>query len=194
MNKEKPILFSAPMVQAILDGQKTQTRRIVKPQFSVFHGMRPDNSIDTNRIFRGADQSIHCPYPVGTLLWVRETWGSPDADHVKCAEGRKPQQGDRIVYRANPADEYQWGKGKPSQGSFHWRPSIFMPRWASRITLKVTGVRVERLQSISEVDAVAEGMPIDDPIHDYSILWNSINGKGAWENNPWVWVYTFQKI
>lgn len=202
--KERPILFSAPMVRAILDGAKTQTRRVVKLGAPP-RGCRPwrlqgnDNirfpvfvaDADAPGDF-GAAGSIKCPYGVpGDRLWVRETWYGDTLDGV--------------VYRAD-IDQLDEGQ---------WRPSIFMPRWASRITLEITDVRVQRLQDISEEDARAEGCTGRDPepadeggtiyawkgrsaapdarAH-FAALWDSINGDGAWAANPWVWALTFKKV
>lgn len=187
--KERPILFSATMIRAILDGSKTQTRRIVKPEIRVVHAIYPDASISTNRIFEKGDGRIHCPYgQPGDRLWVRECFGYSDSED------------ETLTYRAdNPS--------RPHETPARWRPSIHMPRWASRITLEVTGVRVERLQEISEADAKAEGVPceiifgtdrgIDGkafPIREYRDLWESINGLGSWEANPFVWVVEFKRI
>jgi hypothetical protein len=205
---DRPILFKGEMVRAINEGRKTQTRRVVHhPPFEA-----TDKGID----IEWAVGNLKCPYGVpGDRLWVRETWGCPSADHPCVADGRKPRPGDRLVYRANPADDYQWGAGLPSQGSFCWRPSIFMPRWASRILLEITDVRVQRVQEISEEDAIAEGvagpfdvgykayrLPGDSKpryscaVAAYAVLWDSINApRGySWESNPWVWAITFRRI
>ena len=219
MAKERPILFSGSMVRAILDGRKTQTRRVLKDRFwDIQSG--PENCMNGFRRIDGGcavfeiqdtvdsthEYKIRCPYGVpGDTLWVRECWGTPDADHPQCVDGRKPQQGDHMVYRANPADDYQWGSGLPSQGGFVWRPSIHMPRWASRITLEVTDVRIERVQEISVDDAIAEGVWLDPPdAHGFRSevqgafreLWDSINAKRGfgWEANPWVWALAFKRI
>lgn len=178
--KERPILFSGEMVRAILEGRKTQTRRIVK--------IKPYDSTDD----LGAHLAVNmdaCPYGrPGDRLWVRETWG-------------KVAHPLRVVFRANLADDYQWGKGKPSQGGFRWRPSIHMPRWASRINLEVKSIRAEKLNDISESDAIAEGINTDpivgnthNPIKSYKTLWENINGIGSWYKNPWVWVVEFKKV
>jgi hypothetical protein len=156
MSKERGILFSAPMVRAILEGRKTQTRRVVKNQ------VRRDG--------------YTCPYgKPGDVLWVRETW---------C--------GDRfngVGYRATDAQ------------SGPWKPSIFMPRWASRITLEITDVQVERVHDINECDIVAEGIPFptdryvsyEELLAAFRDLWDSINGKTyPWASNPWVWALTFK--
>jgi hypothetical protein len=195
---EKPILFSGEMVRAILDGRKTQTRRVVKPQ-------PPDG-------WGGKSSKIalatHCPYgQPGMTLWVRETWASHfHMDDTKPSEFSIGAQMLPVWYRATDDNSTWRERGK-------WRPSIFMPRWATRITLQVTGVRVERVQDISEADAVAEGIErkgeiwkcceyagahcygTNDPTVSFSKLWDSINGARpgcAWSDNPWVWVVEFE--
>ncbi len=154
--KERAIPFTAEEVRATLDGRKTMFRRPIRPQPFVasangsgleWIGPRGARvSVDREgREAAFAEQVLrYCPYGVpGDRLWVRETWGSKQADHPLCKDGRKPQEGDDLVFRANPADDYQWGSGLPSQGSFVWRPSIHMPRWASRINLTVKARRVD---------------------------------------------------
>jgi len=189
--KERPILFSPPMVQAILAGRKTQTRRIIKPQPK---GWNPSGLVtDGNDTYKTGmcywclhgDQDYSeerkSPYGVsGDRLWVRETW----AEHP---EGR-------ILYRAT--DLYE----EP----LRWRPSIFMPHSASRITLAITGVRIERLQEISEKDARKEGVTLlisparlqTEPYrNEFRMVWDEINGKTwPWGSNPWVWVIEFKII
>lgn len=184
--KERPILFSAPMVRAILDGRKTQTRRIWK-HYQPMANLDPDT-------FKRA-----CPYGVPRdHLWVRETFS-------KEADGR-------LVYRSDKSAIYSTS-GKIRGSLFYlpsdyepirWRPSIFMPRWASRITLEIVSVRVERLRDISERDAKAEGVcetcncldaVIITSTDHYRRLWDSINGKThPWSSNPWVWVIEFRRI
>ena len=137
--KERPILCSAPDVMAILDGRKTQTRRIMKPQPNRTwpDEVTPHWSVGGNRTLPGASNPLRCPYGVpGDRLWVREAWRLPDG----APKGW-------VDYRADD-----------TRDGFKWKPSIHMPRWASRITLEVTDVRVERLQDISEADAMAEGV------------------------------------
>lgn len=195
--KERPILFNGEMVRAILAGKKTQTRRIIKPQPNVIHAIHPDASITTNLIFRRGDQRIHCPFgTVGDRLWVREAfaWIFP---HEFSSERR-------AIYRAN----YRLAKGE-NGNSLRWYPSIHMPRCASRITLEIVSVRVERLQDISEADARAEGMPPSHPSVDsvsrsfgypdfsrsvFAQTWNFCYGDGAWEENPFVWVVEFKRV
>jgi len=187
--KERPILFNGEMVRAILDGRKTQTRRLVKPQPRVVHSIHSDASITTNRIFRKGDQRIHSPFgTIGDRLWVRETFS--------CME-RKPVAGCEVAYRAD-GESLVW---EP------WTPSIHMPRWASRINLEITGVRVERVQEISDDDAESEGVDLrrlcgcvegcatcDDrsPSEVFRDLWQSIYAN--WDANPWVWVYEFRRM
>lgn len=193
--KERPILFNGPMVRALLDGSKTQTRRVVKPQPD---WVNPDasvgNALTVAKIGKRVGMANRiCSYgQPGSRLWVRETWAAPHAyDHLP---PRMIPQDARIHYAATE-----------DRGGLLWRPSIHMPRWASRITLEVTGVRVERLQEISEADAMAEGVAETakhlqglsaclEHCYAYQDLWESINGPGSWDENPWVWVVEFKNI
>ena len=174
--KTRPILFSAPMVRALLEGRKTQTRRIVK------FGTLPDGNTN-NKAPIGL-----CPYgKVGDFLWVRETWAlaSRATDlakvYYKAHENASHTEFHEFV------DDAKVGKYQPTWPRF--KPSIHMPRWASRITLEITGVRVERLQDCSEADALAEGAKPDMP---YGTIWKAINGQESWDANPWVWVIEFK--
>jgi hypothetical protein len=184
--KERPILFSAPMVRAILEGRKTQTRRVAK-QTANGHLKQ----LGGHRRWHPADPEARLASPYGQpgdRLWVREAWAYYGGD-----EYLYQQQNECVWYRAHDI-------GDPVPG-VRWRPSIHMPRWASRITLEVTGVRVERLQDISEADAVAEGIeapppadPVDMPVWRYRQLWGAINGPKSWQANPWVWVVEFKRV
>jgi len=206
--KERGILFSAPMVRALLAGTKTQTRRALKRQpwascsieegnegespfvYSALHGAGPGHEVEESRT------PCRCPYGMpGDRLWVRETWAQPTtldpgptfyrADYPACAAG---------FSNLPPPDEITW------------KPSIHMFRKDSRILLEIVSVRVERLRDISEADAAAEGWPrrpevSDDPqVHAdaardwYMDLWEQINGVGSWGANPWVWVVEFRRI
>ena len=236
--KERPILFSAPMVRALLAGTKTQTRRVVK------HNIKgPNHPLDTFDWFdaKGRWVAAHgrgfefgqtnaaklCRYgQPGDRLWVRETWAAHWMYNDLPANMARSQRED-----LRPTDN-RWFLAGPSQigrdGSGmrgKWRPSIHMPRWASRITLEITGVRVERLQDISEADALAEGIstvrtcewdrehfgswqakfvaavlagekPPCGPLPSvaYRALWESLNGPGSWDANPWVWVLEFKRV
>lgn len=191
--KERPILFSGPMVRAILEGKKTQTRRVVRPQPEIIPGAPALQAwlevVD--------DGTIPCPYGVpGDRLWVRETWGRTDYEY----DG--PFQ-NCTIYRADGES------GLSDVTANRWRPSIHMPRWASRLTLEVVDVRVERVQSISNTDAEAEGVaawakaycsqrPRDElqPWAYFQLLWDSINkSRGyGWDANPWVWVVEFRRV
>lgn len=189
--KERPILFSAPMVLAILAGRKTQTRRAVKFNATgrLSHGGKNWHPSDINSV-------LACPYgqPVDQL-WVREAFmreahpsdfgiTEKDIPHTwaqACAAAGS------IYYRADPYSELL-ADGRP------WKPSIHMRREYSRIQLEITAVRVERLQDISDQDAIAEGMPVDDAVYDYSKLWDQINGAGSWSANPLVWVVEFRVL
>ena len=192
---EHPILFNGDMVRAILDGRKTQTRRVIKPQpLWIYNENIPIKTPDANPM--GA---IKCPYgSPGDRLWVRETW-APHADD-ESEKAKRPL----IFYRADGDD----GRGNPHIN--RWRPSIHMPRWASRILLAVKNVRVERVQDISEEDADAEGFGGDIPSNVFptifygdcghlsipecfGVLWDSINAKRGygWDKNPWCWCVEF---
>ena len=180
--RERPILFSGPLVRAILAGRKTQTRRIVKTGPGItavddLDGERWPGYMDECREWK----RLPCPYGVpGDRLWVRETFDAPPGSTNRA----------EVVYRADyERDEHQ----------HTWWPSIYMPRWASRITLEITGVRVERVQEISEADAFDEGVSLSAPDEQtyrwqFAVLWNAINGKDSWESNPWVWVIEFRRV
>lgn len=199
--KERPILFSAPMVRAILEGRKTVTRRPVK-------GLKTDNPVTT-----AADDSpmtccwdyggpvIRCPYgEPGNRLWVRETWY---CDHFEVQKGPylqpadmhdldQSREGGELVYAADGLAPYE--QEQPT-----WKPSIHMPRWACRILLEITDVRVERLQDISREQCIAEGpdFPVADHLArawhvQFERLWNSTGGD--WDANPWVWVVEFKRV
>jgi len=210
--KERPILFSAPMVRAILAGTKTQTRRALRVQpppatFQVstwhhpnprphFYAWEQPSGLESVQIAAG--WCYPCPYgQTGDRLWVRETWGYDWYDDGQSKAWKRP------VYRADigaqPLDN-----GEPTP----WKPSIHMPRCVSRITLAITGVRVERLRDINEEDAQAEGAERVDPVwpipHSretcrashragFRQLWQSINGADSWDANPWVWVVEFEQ-
>jgi hypothetical protein len=234
MNKEKPILFSTPMVRAILEGRKTMTRRVIKLKYSNTHfEMRTDkygtrlvekqNEEPGITIRRNADgtttrtllavMDVNPKYKPGDMLWVRETWGDYAHDDPESHAAF-------FMYRADypqGAKTYEW----PEPDEFgdkiicdlpRWHPSMFMPREAARIFLRVTDVRPERLQDINNEDCYAEGamekglcppmrMLIRNtegsiPRTNFRILWDSLNVKRGygWATNPWVWVYTFERI
>ena len=192
--KERPILFNNPMVQAILQGRKTQTRRLVKNRLTIEqaefeNGNRPNVTLSEPNLQYHADN--YCPFgQVGDLLWVRETFRLFDSD--ECPHSDFPcgcPSWGTPLYRASH-DCFDGEK---------WTPSIHMPRWASRILLEITNIRVERLQDISEEDAVSEGMTADDDYcaeEQFSMLWTKTYGWGekGWNENPWVWVVDFKVI
>jgi len=228
--KERPILFSAEMVRAILDGRKTQTRRIVAKPNSEFrsadnrywdhcdfsatscfaddgylhvpcHCQGSDGFVIANDIdcqfckefgWEGTRHRLYPKYDPGERLWVRETWRPQEID----ADGQV-----RITCVDSCRDLYppeNWTIPKAAErGNV---PSIFMPRWASRITLEITGSRVERLQEISADDCLAEGIEPQGigcdlaMIAAYKHLWQKINGPDSWDANPWVWVVEFQRV
>jgi hypothetical protein len=217
---EKPILFSTPMVKAILAGNKTQTRRIVKGDVPSGDFWKPEILSDDRLQFRAKLnppsnyplKPIKLPYAVGDRLWVRETWGINYVErHGICPDFaciRYAADGKSHVHSA-PGEEDRYGKYKDAAMYGLNRSSLFMPKWAARIWLEVTGVRVERLQDISNADALLEGGRCMDgdkwrdgvdahgsdwPRFWFRDLWNSINGKGAWSENPWVWVIEFKRV
>lgn len=195
--KERPILFSAPMVRAILDGKKTQTRRVVKPQPEACSYVPGTHALNGQIIEGNPAVLEQCPYgQPGDRLWVREAF----FDHGHFPEDPNTPIGERVEYRAS-----EWDRVDPADGG-PWKPSIHMPRWASRITLELTDVRVQMLQEISWEDAIAEG--IRDPrraatridpecgcVLKFADLWDSINAKRGfgWVVNPWVWALTFKR-
>lgn len=221
MTKERPILFSAPMVAAILDGRKTQTRRVIKPlPHDVVTYVGADNKpygeyglvLDADYpsvIQKRARSPYGCP---GDRLWVRENFTIVPATAYRMSEG--------VHQTVNPNDKEMaaiyatgWDRSIPK-----WKPSIHMPRWASRILLEIISVRVERLQDCSAADVLAEGAPVDPYYYDtssdgscphmvrtgpaqwctprlwYHRLWDEINGKDAWDANPWIWVVEFKRV
>jgi hypothetical protein len=201
---DRPILFSAPMVRALLDGRKTQTRRVLNPQ----PGPDIDNAGDGETIIDMATgKEIRMRFAVGDRLWVKETWrANYGLDFYDDELGRCPRPSD--MDPKHTAIEYL-ADGELELGG-KTRVSIHMPRWASRLTLLVTEVRVERLQDCSREDAIAEGIQRvgggmlrwenwsgaegqsgTSPQAAYALLWNSINGAGAWDANPWVVAITF---
>ena len=179
---EKPILFSAPMVRAILEGRKTQTRRVIKPQ--------PEKDLDPMTVIAAWDAGfidVKCPYGrIGDRLWVRENfWKDRDT-------------GSLIGYVADDERKYSHNK------TVKKIPSIHMLRICSRITLEITDIRVERLQDITQADACAEGVLLQSledcdsfnttPERQFCKLWKDINGPESWDKNPFVWVIEFKKI
>ena len=239
---ERPIPFRDWEVRAILDGRKTQARRVMKVQPPTDACVTVERyfPIVSNRqgeewygpeIFgahwEDSERGLRCPYGApGDTLWVRETfcahWGAPPHDapqSYRIATGDelppiKQENGD--LYQPVPSDIMTIWHGAQGEKPIHmsWRPSIHMPRWASRITLRITDVRVELLQDISEDDARAEGAtPATEPPtaaalmtavgrgawfmphrSAFANLWNRINGPGAWEANPWVWVIEIERV
>ena len=217
--KDRPIIFSAPMVRALLDGSKTQTRRLYKIRKHPDSGCAMTGA-ELARESRSLIEHV-CPYGrPGDRLWVKETWTDVGTS--------KP---DSIRYRADhPACVSAESHNVLPAAKIHWKSSLFMRRTASRILLVIVGVRIERLQAISEADAIAEGItarsgsehrgvrwhcpphvrrvgngnqvkdlrcaggPVEDPREAYRGVWSAINGAGSWDSNPWVWVVEFQRI
>lgn len=237
--KERPILFSARLVRAILDGRKTQTRRVIRPTVRRANGVGVYSEdergvVEVVNTFDGEPidaPEISCPYgEPGDRLWVRETWAHyQTVNHVQRSDGRAfDEVSDGLAgYRADGhetiqdfRDHVRLTSGCDLQDVLingnRWRPSIHMPRWASRITLEVTEVRVERLQAIDEEDARAEGVTCwvcDRPVLQsnqdacacfhggdarvsFCELWDDINARRGfgWASNPWVWVISFRRL
>lgn len=206
--KERPILFSGPMVRAVLEGKKTQTRRVVNRQGDMeFDPADPHFGpywLSYATDAEGEDAKVRCPYgKPGDRLWVREAWRTLNVyDHL-------PQ---RELVNTKVSYDASTGRKDPSMWWGRYRHARFMPRWASRITLEITGVRVERLQEISEADARAEGItdggcltcgesepcgcsdPQPDARDAFAWLWQSIYGTDSWFADPWVWVVEFKRV
>lgn len=208
--KERGVIFNGEMVRALLSGRKTQTRRIIKPQpEATLSGSlsgkwlsRPLNGLLLPKI---EDIAIHCPFGVvGDRIWVRETFQGPLLDYdlmdSYCKDPTPFEKPKFCVYKADgvPAPEFY-----DADDELHccWRPSIHMPRWASRILLEITNVRVERLQSITLGDICKEvgcGLydfrPATYGFQVWEELWKSIYGAENWQANPWVWVISFERV
>jgi hypothetical protein len=218
------MLFSAPMVRALLEGRKSQTRRIVKDAdvrdvgaFSVAAYVTTRAVKERGRVVGHRDVTVTCHYGgPGDRLWGKETWQAWQRVSIEYDEWEPIT---REVRGGSSMAEWVETNGRPDRIEYRatstsvgpWTPSIFMPRWASRLTLDVTAVRLERLQEITQADARAEGVvdttgvweaaggrPLTDrdqagPRGAYRALWESIHGPGSWEVNPWVWVISFPR-
>lgn len=213
--QERPILFSGPMVRAILEGRKTQTRRPVKPQPKRYEASGGWGLTWHEKCGAGSDWlASYCPFGVpGDRLWVRETWAHYQTiDRRKRADGASfSEVSDGLAgYRADGFDDIKefrshielMGDAEAVEiNGDRWRPSIHMPRWACRLTLKVTDVRAERIQEMSSVDAIQEGVYAVSPRETYLPIqrfiprWDAIYAKrgSGWDANPWVWVVSFEE-
>jgi len=208
--RERPILFSGPMVRAILEGRKQQTRRVIKHRHAF--KLHPDKiTVERLAELRNAPVSIPvadepdavaylrdvCPHgQPGDRLWVRETWYcdvslANETERLECLYYRADGECCDVIPECQCADV----------GKVRWRPSIHMPRWASRITLELTGVRVERVQDIGDQDALWEGVPVGgqhggDLVKTFHKIWDELNAKRGfgWDVNPWVWVLEFKVL
>lgn len=217
--KERPILFSDQRVRALLSGQQKQTRRIMKSQL---FGPGQDNhegcygidvlsnNLQGNRVLGMENLSYHCPYgQPGDRLWVRETWRGPVVPAEEMTQYQtSPAQFKNIDYCQYRADSSIY-TSEEEDASFGWQAGIHMPRWASRIDLTITAVRVERIQDISDDDVMAEGVQVDShflnnffTLHSeavsakdaYRKQWATQYGGTSWEVNPWVWVIEFARL
>jgi hypothetical protein len=212
--KTYPILFSTEMVQAILDGTKTQTRRVIKKQPDLEKHTHIKRAItldgkDTEVFLYCSGnsikaESVKCPYgQVGDVLWVRETW---------CLTTPFGPEEYYFGYKTSSQAEIKASEKYDYYSPDEWKPSIHMPKEACRIFLQITNIRVERLKDISAEDAFREGINYSydeeegykywhyikkkfgpSPIHSFQTLWESINGEESWEANPWVWVIEFER-
>ncbi|MEZ1662154.1 hypothetical protein [Pseudomonas aeruginosa] len=215
--RERPILLNDQMVRAILEGRKTVTRRVVTPQPDFLGSM-----VDPNTPFKTLDAGLHaritCPYgQPGDRLWVRETWTDVNMCGAPALAYRADEDIRDLMEEPGFLDDrgafnYDDPRVKPypfacwyaELDQARWRPSIHMPRWASRILLELTAVRVERLQDISEEQARAEGYPAERECETggsgldawlwFRSLWGEINGPEAFTANPWVWVIEFKRV
>lgn len=205
--KEKPILFTGEMVRAILDGRKTMTRRVMKPQppnNAQSCLMAADNSGDVkffkdiipHHVGLALTGWVKCPYGrPGDILYVREAWRVYLRENCPFIQYKSDEYEERITHDIYHDLQFR-------NRRITWRPSIFMPKWASRIRLRVTAVKAERVQDITEEDAIAEGIEPREPNHVVSAryrfaqLWNSINAKCgySWDSNPYVWVIEFEEL
>ena len=200
---DRPIIFSAPMIRALLDGRKTMTRRVLKPQPELLANGRYHIRNAHGGAFGVEEQDVgsvavdYVPYCEGDRLWVREGFAvHKNADPRIYPKGEGHPWGSPI-YKAT----FGGGLAPICEGFSPWKPSVDMPRWASRLTLIVESVKVERLQDISETDAIAEGIETTEywredhpPSICFSVLWDSINGHDAWNANPWVCAIIFRVV
>jgi len=224
--KERPIIFSTEMVKAILDGRKTMTRWVINLKGysqQIWGECIPHNGSEAkllgepylkvphDLVIDNAGTRITCPYgQAGDRLWVRETHiFEVNEDYPKDPRGHYDEEADEHLiphYKADDEDISDWLDLESGDMGGKWRPSIFMPRWASRLTLEITGVRVERLQEITEEDAQVEGCPkiigdftgleVAPARYVFEKLWDSLYARRGygWGKNPWVWVIRFDNI
>ena len=222
--KERPIIFSAEIVKAILDGKKTMTRRVIKSNHDLSRYTHVDFDVDGDNKWELARindlkrtyTKIGNPYGnVGDRLWVRETWIQGYDDPLIESEG-DDENAVSIIYKADGKEEYRscsaetvenWGDFSADSEMVGFKSPIHMPRWASRLLLEITDIKVERLQDISCEDAVKEGFSdkkpsgmqpamMPNPKADFRNYWDSLNAKKGypWSSNPWVWVIEFKKV
>ena len=222
ITKERPILFSGPMVRAILDGRKAVTRRIIKPQPPGECEILPchfsESGWSLSNVKGGCDcKAVPCPYGVPyDRLWVRESHAIPSYGDMKILGSLAQYQS--VLYRADVGNQVMelGGNWTLHDSDCKWRPSIHMPRWACRIVLEINSVRAERLHEITDEDAIQEGMHefklttgsvfgfdprgtpgpdlCDTAVGAFEALWKKINGAASWNGNPWVWRVEFKRV
>ncbi|MFY7514974.1 hypothetical protein ACOT19_01065 [Acinetobacter baumannii] len=228
--KERPILFNSEMVNAILEGRKTQTRRILKKQppenmtrHCWFSSSTSTYGFTNQPIPSDKWWKINCPFGrVGDRIWVRETWApvnlygeialayKADSKVIRVEENESFLDEEGFINYDDPRlEKYSfaaWAYDLLDGKEGVWSPSIHMPRWACRLVLEITSIRVERLNDISENDAIAEGCDnskseaaiqmgwYERPVRAFSRRWEWIYGKDSWKQNPWVWVIDFNVI
>lgn len=200
--KNKPIIFSTEMIRAILNGNKKQTRRVIKPQPIWDDGIWywKNHYFSPEAFNIGNDKFIKekCPYQIGQTLWVRETWSKiyidwPPEENTEYEYEYKADIGNK--YPGEWPEEY-----KDNEACGRWKPSIFMPREAARLFLNITNIKAEKIQDITEEDAKAEGVQPDKEtgsyVDSFMCLWDRLNKKRGfgWDVNPWVWVIEFERI
>ena|SRR3990167_3894037 len=199
--KERPIIFSADMVNAILAGNKTQTRRVVKPQRHPYGEMLTPDEVAAE--FIGNTCAIRCKYgKIGDKLWVRENCRAIELESGEDVVQYMSDMAIRSIEHTQDAADKWIDLHNYANDYGRIAPSIHMPRWASRILIEITDIRVERLKDISEVEAKAEGTAWEacgssqEGNHKagFASLWESINGAGSWNINPFVWVISFKRV
>ena len=230
----RSFIFKDFLIRAILDGSKTMTRRPVKYEYPFYGSPRSWKPYDCEKGFgfESEDEFIKCPYNINEIVYARETWadvntpdgpaicyredGSYQSWHDFCVEkGKDYGAGPSMNYGKYPGEYSMWledllNRDIHKEAGYRWKPSIHMPEWASRIFLKITDIKVERLQEISQHDAINEGIEgimshttryighnnitYQTPYSAFKSIWISVYGQESWDKNPWLWCYSFEKV